>query len=256
MQQLLLFPDPLLALIRDRLIAHQGRIDDMRTAAPIDQFVLSLIGSDTSDKTSRIAFEKLRLHFASWTDVLAAAPAAIAIIIADVKHAAAKAEHLKEALREIKTQHGTLDLGFLAGWPVADAWSWLQILPGVGPKVAAATLNFSSLRKPILVVDRHVLRVGKRLGLPPPKADFRRGHRLLNGRVPNDWDDRDRHQLHWQLKSHSQTTCRAGTPRCGECPLTDICSYHSINRDKVGTLPHTPENGRAEAAMRYGAITL
>lgn len=243
--QLLLFSDPVMPLIRDRLIASHGRIDDARNAEPTDQLILSIIGSDTSDKMSVVAFEKLRLRFSGWETMLAAAPAAVATPIADVKHAAVKAEHLLMALREIKAQHGSLDLGFLAGWPVNDAWTWLQTLAGVGPKVAAATLNFSSLRRPILVVDRHLLRTGKRLGLLPPKADFRRGHRLLNGRMPNDWDNRDYYQLHWQLKSHSQTICRASTPRCIDCPLTDICQYFSTRRIKDAGIAHAPENGPA-----------
>ena len=223
--QLSLFFDPALPLIRDRLVARHGRIDDARNAEPTDQLILSIIGSDTSDKTSLVAFEKLRRRFPYWEDIFVAEPAAIAAAIADVRHATMKAEHLTRALREITAQYGTLDLGFLENWAVTDAWTWLQTMPGVGPKTAAATLNFSNLRKPILVVDRHLLRVGKRLGLLPPIASFRRGHHLLNGRVPNDWGDRDRYQLHWLMKFHSQTTCRSSKPRCEGCPLTDICSY-------------------------------
>lgn len=232
--QLSLFTDHTMPLIRDRLIARHGRIDDVRNAEPTDQLILSIISSDTSDKASLVAFEKLRLRFPCWEDIFAAEPAALATAIADVRHATVKAEHLVRALREITAQYGTLDLGFLMDWPVAIAWHWLQTLPGVGPKVAAATLNFSNLRKPILTVDRHLLRVGKRLGLLPPKADFRRGHRLLNDRVPNDWDDRDTYQQHWLMKFHSQATCRSSRPLCGECPLTDICPYFSThNREKI-----------------------
>ncbi|WP_119271761.1 endonuclease III domain-containing protein [Taklimakanibacter deserti] len=223
--QLSLFANPMMLIIRDRLISHHGGIDDARHAPAIDQFILSLISSDTSDKTSGIAFEKLRLHFPRWENILSAEVTIVATVIAGVAHAPVKAKQLITALHKIKAERDTLDLGFLTDWPVADAWSWLQTLPGVGPKVSAATLNFSSLRKPILVVDRHLLRMGKRLGVLPPKADFRRGHRLFNACVPNDWGDRDYYQQHWLMKFHSQTICRAGTPRCGECPLTDICQF-------------------------------
>jgi endonuclease-3 len=221
--QLSLFSDPALPLIRDRLIARHGRIDDARTVKPTDQLILAILSADTSDKAALVAFEKLRLRFPCWEELFAAEPAAVATTIADIRHATVKAEHLTRALHEITAQYGTLDLGFLADWTVTDAWTWLQTLPGVGPKVAAATLNFSSLRKPILTVDKYLLRVGKRLGLLPPKADFQRGHRLLNGRVPNDWDDRDTYQQHWLMKFHSQTTCRSSKPLCQECPLKDMC---------------------------------
>jgi endonuclease-3 len=225
--QLSLFSDPAMPLIRDRLIARHGRVDDARNAEPTDQLILSIISSNTSDKTSGVAFEKLRLRFTCWEIMLNAKAETVTALISEVDNAPVKAEQLITTLNRIKAQYGTLDLGFLKGWPVTDAWTWLQTLPGVGPKVAAATLNFSNLRKPILTVDRHLLRVGKRLGLLPPKADFRRGHHLLNDRMPNDRDDRDTYQQHWLMKFHSQTTCRAGTPLCSECPLTDICRYFS-----------------------------
>ena len=142
-----------------------------------------------------------------------------------------KLHRLIEALRQLHARHNTLDLSFLADWPVDIAWSWLQTLPGAGPKVAAATLNFSTLRKPILAIDRHVLRTTKRLGLLPPKADFKRGHRVLNGLIPNGWTERDRYQQHWLMKSLGQDKCRHGVPRCAECPLKDICRYFATNRD-------------------------
>lgn len=225
--QLSLFSDPVLPLIRDRLIARYGRIDDARRRAPIDQLIRSLISSRTHDEVSGAAFERLHARFPSWEMLLIAEAKEALAPIAEVQDAPVKAERLIAALNEIWRRHRTFDLSFLAGWPVASAWSWLQSLPGVGPKVAAATLNFSALRKPILTVDRHLLRVGKRLGLLPPKADFRRGHHELNALAPNDWGDGDYYQQHWLMKFHSQATCRDGTPRCGECPLTDICKHFS-----------------------------
>jgi endonuclease III len=68
--QLSLFSDPAMPLIRDRLIARHGRVDDARNAEPTDQLILSIISSNTSDKTSGVAFEKLRLRFTCWEIML------------------------------------------------------------------------------------------------------------------------------------------------------------------------------------------
>lgn len=231
--QLSLFSNPAIPLIRDRLIAIHGRIDDERHRRPTDQFIRSFISSRTRDAISEAAFEKLRAHFPNWETLLTAKAEDVADLITEVQDAHVKAERLIQALNKIRMQRGTLDLGFLVDWPDTTAWSWLQTLPGVGPKVAAATLNFSSLRKPILTVDRHLLRMGKRLGLLPLKGGFLCGHRLLNELVPNDWSDRDHYQQHWLMKFHGQIICHHGTPRCGACPLTDICRHFAVNHTLV-----------------------
>lgn len=223
--QLTLFDDPVMPLIRDRLIAQHGRIDDMRNAEPLDQLIRSFIGSRTRDAVSGAAFEKLHARFPRWETLLVAEAKGVLALIAEVQDAEIKSQRLIAALNKIQERRGTLDLGFLMGWPVDAAWAWLQTLPGVGPKVAAATLNFSSLRKPILTVDRHLLRLGKRLGLLPPKADFLRGHRLLNALAPDGWSGHDHYQQHWLMKFHGQTICRHGAPRCRQCPLTDLCRH-------------------------------
>ncbi len=223
--QLSLFADPIMPLIRDRLIPLYGRIEDEVRYEPTEQFVLSLISSRTHDEVSGVAFEQLRAHFPYWEMLLTADAAKVTALIADVQYAPVKASRLIEALNRIKTQHKTLDLGLLENWPVDVAWSWLQSLPGAGPKVAAATLNFSTLRKSVFVADTHVLRDAKRIGLLPPKANLALGHRVLNGLIPNDWGERDDYQQHWLMKSHGQNICRHSTPRCGECPLQDICRY-------------------------------
>lgn len=235
MQQLSLFSDPVMPRIRDRLMPHYGSIEDEVRYGPTEQFVVALIGSRTRDEISKAAFARLRAHFPRWEMLLTAEAATVTALIFDVQDASVKAARLIEALRRLQARHNTLDLSFLADWPVDIAWSWLQTLPGAGPKVAAATLNFSTLRKPILAVDRHVLRNAKRLGLLPPKADFMRGHRVLNGLIPNGWTERDRYQQHWLMKSHGQTICRHGIPQCGDCPLKDICRHFFVHHDGLAT---------------------
>lgn len=231
--QLSLFSDPTMPSIYTHLAPLYRLLEGEERYTPSEQFIISFIGSRTRDEISAKAFAQLRNRFPRWEMMLTATPAAVTAVIADVQYAPVKAEHLITTLHRIHRQHGTLDLGFLAGWPVDTAWRWLQSLPGVGPKIAAATLNFSSLRKPIFVVDTHVLRVAKRLGLLPARAGFAKAHRLLNGLVPNDWTERDKYQLHWLMKSHGQKRCHHAAPQCGDCPLRDICLDFKAKREVV-----------------------
>ena len=216
--------DPRLPHIRDDLIALYGEQRDELRHDPTSQFVKAMISSCTHDAISNEAFRWLRAAIPSWALLPDSQPAKIATIICHVKHAADKAMNLVMAARIILAQHGKFDLTFLDAWQVEAALSWLRRLRGVGPKVAAATLNFSTLRKRAFVVDRHILRLSKRLGLLPAKADFERGFRILMDLMPTDWDADDLYELHWLMKMHGQITCRHRWPACGECPLAQCCA--------------------------------
>lgn len=104
----------------------------------------------------------------------------------------------------------------------------LTALPGVGYKIAAATLNFSVLHKRTLPVDTHLLRIGKRIGLLPEGADYAAGYRGYMRLVPDSWDADALFELHWLLKYHGQHTCTAIAPTCGRCVLLDLCARKNV----------------------------
>jgi endonuclease-3 len=86
-------------------------------------------------------------------------------------------------------------------------------------------LNFSTLRKRVLVVDCHHFRVAKRLGLLKPNAPFAAAQRvLMNQHIPNDWSAGDLDDHHRLMKLHGQVICLYGRPLCRHCPLQDLCS--------------------------------
>jgi endonuclease-3 len=219
--------DPTLPRIRDRLIALQGPQRDAWRLDPTSQFVNAMISSCTWDAISSAAFVRLLAAFPSWKRLPESDPDIITPIIAPVTRAAEKARDLVGAARIIRARHGRFDLAFLAGWAVDDAFSWLDRIPGVGPKITAVTLNFSTLRHRTLAVDRHMLRSSKCLGLLPRTADFERGFRMLMRLIPNDWDADDLYELHWLMKTHSQTTC--SRPQIIDiCPLAPFCANAAV----------------------------
>jgi endonuclease III len=226
---------PALSDIRDRLRAVHGPQRDEQRHDPTSQFVRAMLSSCTQDDVSTEAFKKLCLALPSWDALPGCDPAAVAAIICGVTHAEKKAVQLVSATRIIRAERGSLDLTFLADMPTGAAFSWLRRLPGVGSKIAAVTLNFSTLRKPLLAVDRHVLRVSKRLGLLPPNADFDRGFHLLMQLVPPDWSADELYELHWLLKMHGQTVCRARWVACERCPLVQLCANSTVTT----TIPRT-----------------
>jgi endonuclease-3 len=76
-----------------------------------------------------------------------------------------------------------------------------------------------SLGRAAMPVDTHVHRVTGRLGLIPPKTSAEKAHRLLEDLVPAEL----RTSLHVELIRLGREICKAGRPRCEECPLADLC---------------------------------
>jgi endonuclease-3 len=101
----------------------------------------------------------------------------------------------------------------------------LEALPGVGRKTANVVLN-TAYGEPTIAVDTHIFRVSNRTGLAPGKTPLEVELRLMD-HVPISYR---RHAHHW-LILHGRYTCRARNPRCGICPIYDLCQY----RDKVRT---------------------
>ncbi len=184
---------------------------------------MGLIGGRTLSSMSLRAFRVLLFRFDRWEEVCTAEPAALARCIAAVTDAEVKAQRLRAALRLIVARRGRLELDFLAELPVEAALSWLESLPGVGRKVSAATLNFSTLRKKALVIDRHHLRILRRYGLVRPRANAEQAYRRIMPDLPPDWTAADLDDHHQLMKRLGQSCCHHAFPRCDACPLRDLC---------------------------------
>jgi len=208
--------------IREQLQNRYGRIRDEHRLDPVSQFVRCFIGSRTYDQTSWNAFIRLVSRFQNW-DAIADAPVAeIEAELKGVTYPEKKAPDLKLALQKIRVRAGAIDLDFLEDLAEEPALVWLEQIHGVGPKIAAATLNFSTLRKRCFVIDSHVLRVLQRFGFIGPKAGFKDAYRAIMAAAEN-FDADDLYELHWHLKSLGQDLCSHEEAFCGDCPLSDIC---------------------------------
>jgi endonuclease-3 len=208
--------------MKSRLDAAFGNIRDEQRLDPTSQFVHAFIGSRTYDEISSCAFVRLVTRYQSWDDLAGADASEIERVLAGVTYAEDKSVNLVHALRRIRACAGTIDLEFLADLPVEMGLSWLENIYGVGRKIAAATLNFSTLRKRAFVIDTHVLRVVKRFGFVAAQADSVAVYDAIMASAP-EFDADDLYELHWQLKYLGQKICTHSSVRCNSCFLADIC---------------------------------
>jgi endonuclease III len=205
--------------ILGRLRKRFGELEPPRSVDALDELILTVLSQHTSDLNAERAFNDLLHAFpGGWADVEAAPTADVAQAIRSGGLSNSKAPRIQAILREIHEREGAYDLGSLASVSDEDARAYLMTLPGIGPKTAAVVLSFA-LRRDALPVDTHVHRTSSRLGLIPPKASAERADRILHELVP----DGLRTPLHVGLIRLGREICKAPVPRCGECPLKDLC---------------------------------
>jgi endonuclease III len=204
--------------IERRLRKRFGPLEPPRRTDPLEELILTVLSQHTSDLNAGRAFGALRDAFPSWEDVVRAKPERVADVIRSGGLANTKAPRIQQILREIRERQGRYDLSFLRRRTDEEAREYLTSLPGVGPKTAAVVMSFS-LGRAAMPVDTHVHRVSGRLGLIPPKTSADKAHRLLEDLVPPEL----RTSLHVGLIRLGREICKAGRPRCEECPLVDLC---------------------------------
>jgi endonuclease-3 len=90
-------------------------------------------------------------------------------------------------------------------------------LPGVGRKTANLVVSVC-FGKPGIVVDTHVLRTARRLGLAPTDNPIV-SERMIAAAIP---------ESHWTafsfaLNRHGKYVCRARKPLCAECAVQTLC---------------------------------
>ncbi|MCH3951532.1 MAG: endonuclease III [Acidaminococcus sp.] len=93
----------------------------------------------------------------------------------------------------------------------------LLSLPGVGRKTADVVLSVG-FGKPAIAVDTHVFRVSHRLGLSNGTTPLA-VEQDLQKQIPKAKWGEAHHWLIW----HGRRVCKAPKPKCGECPLADLC---------------------------------
>ena len=119
-----------------------------------------------------------------------------------------KARHVMAAARMLESQFGG---------KVPKKREELQSLPGVGRKTANVILN-TAFGLPTIAVDTHVFRVANRTGIAPGKTPEEVEEKLMH-RIP----PRYRQNAHHWLILHGRHICKARTPQCSACPLTQWC---------------------------------
>jgi endonuclease-3 len=92
-------------------------------------------------------------------------------------------------------------------------------LAGAGRKTANVVLS-NAFGVPSIAVDTHVFRVSNRLDLACSENVLEVEKQLQNELPKKEWT-----LMHHLLIFHGRRCCTARNPKCGECPLNNLCRY-------------------------------
>lgn len=128
-----------------------------------------------------------------------------------------KAEYIRSACRTIVDDYDG---------SVPDTMSDLTDLSGVGRKTANVVLQHGHDVVEGIVVDTHVQRISRRLGLTTEESPQKIETDLMEI-VPEE---------HWQqfthlMIDHGRATCTARNPDCADCVLEDLCPSSKLDND-------------------------
>lgn len=105
----------------------------------------------------------------------------------------------------------------------------LEQLPGVGRKTANVVLNVA-FHQPTIAVDTHIFRVANRTGLASGKTPLEVELKLEKV-VPAKY----KMNVHNWLILHGRYVCKARSPECHHCLISDLCDYYAswLKKEKV-----------------------
>ncbi len=103
----------------------------------------------------------------------------------------------------------------------------LTSLAGVGRKTANV-IRGNIFHEPSIVVDTHVKRISKKLGVTKEEDPVKVEMDLMK-KLPKD------HWILWNIHiiRLGRTICKAPTPKCEECFLKDICKEYASQKKSV-----------------------
>jgi len=175
-----------------------------------------LSGQCTDERVNQVTpelFEK----YESAADYAAVGQEELAEDIGSITYPNQKAGWLVEACERIEADHDG---------EVPDTMSALTDLPGVGRKTANVVLQHGHDVVEGVVVDTHVQRLARRLGLTEKESPEAIEPELMALLEADDWQ-----RFTHLLIAHGRATCTARNPDCDDCVLEDVCPSSKLDNE-------------------------
>lgn len=182
---------------------------ELTFANPFQLLIATMLSAQSTDKTVNRVTPLLFARFRTAEDFDRADPGELQALIRAAGFFRAKARNIKAACRVLVEKH--------QGQVPAVMDSLLE-LPGVARKTANVVLGVGFGKSDGVVVDTHVQRLSRRLGLTRESKPERIESDLMKLFPRTQWI-----RLSHLLIHHGRTLCLARRPRCEDCPIEADC---------------------------------
>jgi endonuclease-3 len=175
----------------------------------LELLVAVMLSAQCTDKRVNAVTADLFESYQSPADYADAPQEELAEALNSVTYYNNKASYIREACQQMLEDHDG---------EVPDTMAELTDLHGVGRKTANVVLQHGHDVVEGVVVDTHVQRLSRRLGLTDNERPERIEEDLMDLVPESEWQ-----QVTHLFISHGRAVCTARSPDCESCVLADIC---------------------------------
>jgi len=182
----------------------------LRHANPFQLLVATILSAQCTDKQVNSVTTELFKRLKTPQDFAGASNETIEELIRPTGYFRNKAKNIKNCSKSLLEKYDG---------QVPRTLNELVKLPGVGRKTANVVLG-SVFKIPGIVVDTHVARISKRLGLTRSDNPVKIEYDLMEIIPRENWN-----LFSLQLIYFGRAICKARKPLCPTCPLYDLCDF-------------------------------
>jgi endonuclease-3 len=176
---------------------------------PLQLLVATILSAQCTDQRVNLVTPALFRRYRTAADFAAARPAELEAMIRSTGFFRNKARSIRNCCQRLVVQYGGR---------VPDTLAELIQLDGIGRKTANVVLGVAYGKAEGIVVDTHVSRLSRRMGLTRQNTPEKIEQALMEIVPLNDWIDFS-HLLIW----HGRKRCNARDPDCIQCEVADVC---------------------------------
>jgi endonuclease-3 len=181
---------------------------------PLQLLVATILSAQCTDERVNLVTKTLFLRYRTAADFAGASQQALEKAIHSTGFFRNKSKSIRGACRRILEEFGG---------EVPNSMDALLSLPGVARKTANVVLGTAFGIASGVVVDTHVLRLSRRLGLTKENSPEKVEKDLIRLLPRTEWID-----FSHRLIQHGRRVCAARKPACERCVLERLCPKNGV----------------------------